>query len=124
MDKIIRIEKNRILNKTELKKITKNLIKLNSNLMVFGLPWSGKSTIIKAILKKSSEFITLEEEEVLNNSDYLKLRKEIESKKWAVSHQMPSLNENVLDDYLRKFLKKEMDLDPKKWTIIRIKTNS
>ena len=89
MIKVIAAEKRKIFDKSRLEKLVEECINLNSNLIVFGLPWSGKSTLIKAICKKSNNFITLEEEEVTEEKDDLELRKDIGSQKWAVGHQFP-----------------------------------
>ncbi len=123
MKRILTVEKNKILDFKELEKIAGNLAKMNYNIMVFGLPNSGKSALIKAILKKNSGFSTLDEEEVTDKEHVAKLKIEA-GKKWAVSHQYPTMDENVPDEYLQKFLAANIGLNPKKWAIIRIKTKN
>lgn len=122
MIKVIVVEKSKILDSAELEEIAKKCSNLNSNLAVFGLPFSGKSSLVKAICKKSKQFITVEEEEITKEENGLAIKKDNGNKKWAVGHQFPSMDEDVSDDYLREFLVENMKLDDKKWTIIRIKT--
>ncbi len=120
--KVITIESERISDSKKLKKLVKELTALNSNLMVFGLPYSGKSYLIKAICDKDKKFITLEDEEVTEDRNGEKIKEEIGGRKWAVGHQFPTQSESVSDEYLADFLVKKMDLNPEKWLILRIKT--
>jgi len=122
MAKVFVVKKSQIFEAVELDKIAKKLVKLDLNIIVFGLPQSGKSTIIKAICKKSKEFDTLEEEEAMEEAHAAELRREVAGKKWAVSHQLPTMDENVPDSYLESFLVERIGLNPKKWAITRIKT--
>ncbi len=122
LTEVIVVEKRKILDANELGKIAEKCVNLNSNLMVFGLPFSGKSSLAKAICKKSKQFVTLEEEEIMEEKNGLAIKKDIGNKRWAVGHQFPGMNENVSDGYLEKFLVENMGLDTTKWTIIRIKT--
>ena len=121
MIRVITVEKSKILGYAELEKIVEKCVNLNSNLLVFGLPWSGKSSLIKAICKKSRQFITVAEEEITEEKNGIAVKKGIGNKLWAVGHQFPGMNENVSDEYLEKFLVENMGLDTRKWAIIRIK---
>ena len=117
--KVITIEKNAIFDKLKLDETVKKLIRLNSNLMIFGLPNSGKSTLVKAICKESKEFQTLEDEEATDNEDMI-LLKQKNGKKWAVGHQFPTSHESISNEELKTFFTSILALEPKKWTIIRI----
>jgi adenylate kinase family enzyme len=90
--------------------------------MVFGLPNSGKSTLVKAICKKSTKYWTLEEDEVQCEENGLTIKKDRPGAKWVVSHQLPTMDERITDTALSKFLAEKMGLNPKKWAIVRIKT--
>lgn len=120
--KIISVEKSHIFDAAELEKIVEKCVGLDLNLVVFGLPQSGKSSLVKAICRKSKNFVTLEEDEVLEEWHAVELRKGVAGKKLAVGHQFPTMNENVPDSYLERFLVENMGLNPKEWAIVRIKT--
>jgi len=120
--KIIGVEKSRIFDAAELEKIAEKCANLGLNLVVFGLPQSGKSSLVRAICRKSKGFVTLEEEEVLEEAHVAELRKGFAGKKWAIGHQFPTMDENVSDSYLGRFFVENMGLNPKEWAIIRIKT--
>lgn len=118
--KIITIEKNSIFDKTKLNKVVKELIALNSNLMIFGLANSGKSTLVKTVCNKDNRFETLDEEEITDDEDTILLNQD--TKKWAVGHQYPTSDETVSDTYLEDFFMEHIGLNPEKWAIIRIKS--
>lgn len=122
MTRIIVLEKSKILNSAELERIAKSLAKINSNLLIFGLPNSGKSLLVKAVCKKSTRFITLKEEEILDEKNGEALKQAIGNKKWVAGHQFPTMDENTPDQRLIDFVIEKMGLNPKEWTIIRIKT--
>lgn len=119
--KVLFVKQSKIFNSIELKKIVKKLIELNSNLIVFGLPQSGKSTIVKAVCLQSKKFQTLNEEELILEEDVSKLKQTFGKKLWIISHQYPTLNENVPNNYLIEFAQ-QTGLNSKNWAIIRIKT--
>lgn len=115
--KIIRSED--IFVDAKLQEIVKELAKLNSNLIIFGLHHSGKSTLVKAICKADSRFITLKEEEMLSEEDTEKILAN-SGALWCVSHQYPNQSQDVSDGYLAGFVK-SMKLGLDKWNIIRIR---
>lgn len=121
MVRVICVEKSQIFDKAELKLIVEKCVKLDLNLIVFGLPRSGKSSLVRAICAKSGWFVTFEEEEAMEEKHSLELKRDLKGKKWVVGHQFPSMDESVPDAYLKDFLDK-MGLNPQKWVIIRIKT--
>jgi adenylate kinase family enzyme len=120
MKRIIIVEKSRVFGHCELEKIASELAGMNRNLIVFGLPNSGKSTLIKAVLKKNGKFCTINEEELLEEWQASAIVRTHE-KKWIVSHKYPTTDENVPDEQLQRFLAERLGLNPEKWAIIRIK---
>ena len=119
---VITVRKSLFEDKQKFKELIEELAGLDSNLMVFGLPNSGKSTLVKAVCGKNSKFCTLPEEEVMDEEGTAEIRTEPEDKKWAVSHQYPAMHGNATDKELKDFLEQKMGLNPKKWQIIRINT--
>jgi hypothetical protein len=122
MAQIIVVKKSQIFDKAELAEIVGKCIALDLNLIVFGLPQSGKSSLIKAICRKSRKFHTLSEEESMEEVHDFELRQEHEGMKWAIGHQIPTMDEGISDEFLERFIVEKMGLNPKKWAIIRIMT--
>ena len=120
--KVIVVRKSQIFDKAELPKIVAKCISLDLNLVVFGLPQSGKSSLIKSICSASKKFDTLAEEESMEEAHDFELRRETKGRKWAVGHQFPTMDESTPDEYLESFLVNTMGLNPKKWAIVRIMT--
>jgi len=107
-----------LFGKKELEKTAGMLIALNKNIIIFGLPYSGKSTLVKAVCKTDKNFKTIPEEELLSDQDIKTVLKK-STDFWCVSHQYPSQKQDVSEHYLNKFAEK-MDLDLKKWRIVKI----
>lgn len=107
-----------IFDPEKCKKLAAELAGLDSSLVIFGLPHSGKSTLVQAICETATWFRTLPEEEVLNKADQ-KLILKVSNRFWAVGHQFPSQNQGLADLELEKFaVNQGFSLD--KWQIVRI----
>ncbi|PIU21516.1 MAG: hypothetical protein COT15_01895 [Candidatus Diapherotrites archaeon CG08_land_8_20_14_0_20_34_12] len=115
---VVPVESSKIFVSSELNKIVEELVSYNSNLIIFGLPNSGKSTLVKRVCSFDPRFKTLEHEEVLSAEDNKRLLRKCR-KLWCVGHQYPTQNQNVSADYLQWFVA-GMGLDIGKWAIIRI----
>ncbi|GEM_PF-2788221 len=118
----ITVQKSLFEDKQKFRELIEELAGQDSNLMVFGLPNSGKSTLVKAVCGKNNKFCTLPEEEIMDEESAAEIKAEPEGKKWAVSHQYPGMHGNTTDKELKDFLEQKMGLEPEKWQIIRINT--
>ena len=113
------IDSEDIFENTKLQGLAKELVESNSNILIFGLPHSGKSTLVKAVCKADSRFITLKHEEIISCDDNTKIVGDSPNF-WCVGHQYPNQKQDVSDDYLTEFAE-NMKLNSDKWNIIRIR---
>ena len=107
-----------ILDSKKVNGIAAGLVSLNSNLLIFGLPHSGKSTLVKVVCKADNRFKTLDEEEILSDKDQKAILKK-SKKLWCVSHQFPGQLQTIPDSELERFFS-SMGLNSSIWTIVRI----
>lgn len=113
-----RVRSNSIFSEHELVQVAKRLAASNLNIIIFGLPSSGKSTLVKTICSADKRFETLEEEEILSKEDGERILKK-SNKFWCVSHQFPGQNQDVSEDYLKGFVE-GMGLKLSEWIIVKI----
>ena len=107
-----------IFDAKKITTIASELASLNSGIIVFGLPHSGKSTLVRAICSKDKRFKTLDEEEILSDEDARAILQKSKTF-WCVSHQFPGQNQDVSEDYLRGFCE-GVGLNQKEWLIVKI----
>ncbi|MFH1225059.1 MAG: GTPase [Candidatus Diapherotrites archaeon] len=120
---VMRAESAEIFDAEKRAALAGRLAKQGKNILIFGMPNSGKSTLVKAICSADARFRSTGHEELLTERDMGLVRRGKSRGFWAVGHQFPGQGEGIADAELARFAEKTLRLNLEKWLILRIMRN-
>jgi adenylate kinase family enzyme len=106
-----------IENKRFLFALASGLAQQRKNIVIFGLPFSGKTRLAKAIKDKSQEKTVIDEWMDSEHSKAIRKQKNL-----VVTHQFPAADRESTEEEIKEFLLKQ-GLLPEEWVVVLIRKN-